>query len=242
MLACLVGWCAHATCQHITSLHMSEQEPPNLHVLLQPQPVMDRVQAAPVVEKFIPRPLTDPERATILPWRRKYLVQTVKTERYRIIKEEVLVAMFNHWDLIGEGLLARQQEPERIKVFTHLASSQIRLTLPLKMIMGFIQNNWCRPKTLQFDGAGDVVTRIHNLIYQTMRERVDAQITRILGLTEPVTTSNPKYFSSLSAGTSQVAQSLTPEEEAVLWDIREECRNIGNPPDVQRRYAALYQA
>lgn len=210
---------------------MSDAAPshPRAH-LLPPSPIDEEH------EVFEPRPLNGKERAAILPYRGKYLAEGDKAKRYQVIKEGVFVAMFNYWDLVGEGELARQQQKPRIKVCVRLSASYFMLTLLPEMIMGFIHNNWRRTPTIQFDGYGDVVVRKTSLIYEIHRARVDAQITLILGLTEPVTTTHPQYFSTLNVGISQLAKALTPEEDAVLRETQEDRRKIGNPPDIQKRY------
>lgn len=73
------------------------------------------------------------------------------------------------------------------------------------------------------------------MVREILAERVQQELQGILQCDAEVTTAHSEYFRTINTAVSHVANSLTPEEEALVEAAMAQRERVGNDPQKQRK-------
>ncbi|KAF9471108.1 hypothetical protein BDN70DRAFT_901606 [Pholiota conissans] len=162
--------------------------------------------------------ISEEERAQMNPFRARYENEYERPLHISMLKNEICQAVFDYWEASGLG-----------PTTTHIFDEKV------KRLMAFVRNNWRRPHPIRLNVQGKVNIRIHDLVWELMRDKVNARIREILNSPTDVSCQDANFFKTLNTAISDVRHKLSIPELTKLEKIKKERSTAGHPPEKQKK-------
>ncbi|KAF9471220.1 hypothetical protein BDN70DRAFT_901514 [Pholiota conissans] len=186
----------------------TRDDPENIEPPRKPY-VFKKGDGLPKPRKYVLEP---DERAVIKPFREAYRKETDPARRVRMFEDQILVAIFNHWNVD----FPKSEEDERIR-----------------KVSGYIHNNWRRRGPKKVKANGDFKVSRMNLVrevHSTQFVEILEEMCKALN----VLPSDPGYIAIFNKASSAIYNSLTPEEDVFIDELKKKREAEGNPAEMQR--------
>ncbi|KAF9471417.1 hypothetical protein BDN70DRAFT_901363 [Pholiota conissans] len=167
---------------------------------------------------------TPAERRAIASFRPRYEAEYDRLARIHMLKHEICPMIFTYW---RQNNLDPPDHTSFLKKIKKKKFSQA--------ISHYVRNNWRRPRPLKVNGKGEVKVRIHDLVWETMSDKVEERIKDILKSDAPISRNDPAFLKHLNTAISDVRNAISPTELAQLQTIKAMRMKMGLPTEKQQR-------